>query len=141
MNDSVQIHTHKHTHAVPPRAAAPAPRSDLGVLDMEVMKFVAYCGGVSVKIRVDALESAPSSPAASSTNGAVNTTGGSSTAAHTAAHTDNNSSTNSTTNGTAAQQAAVTPPAKHVLTWGLASKRACPALLQVQQQQVCVVCD
>lgn len=62
------------------------PREDLGVLDMEVMKFVAYCGGVCVKFRMD--EVLPP------------------TAAH--------------------APSGAPPP----LVWGLASTRACNALLQ-----------
>lgn len=58
----------------------------VGVLEMEVMKFVAYCGGVCVKFRIDELGVPAPGPPGS--------TGG--------------------------------PP---LITWGLASTRACPALL------------
>ena len=73
---------------------ATLPRNDLGVLEMEVMKFVAYCGGVSVKFRVDAV--LPTLPPSSTAVGAT----------------------------------------KPTLTWGLASTRACPALLQIQVRHV-----
>ncbi|KAF5841626.1 hypothetical protein DUNSADRAFT_12082 [Dunaliella salina] len=66
------------------------PREDLGVLEMEVMKFVAYCGGVSIKFRIDEVLPLPLTPHGSATA---------------------------------------------PLVWGLASTRACTALLQTQQQQ------
>lgn len=61
---------------------ASAAKDSFGVLEMEVMKFVAYCGGVTVRFRVDELQYGP---------------------------VEN-------------------------VSWGLASTRACPALLNSQLQ-------
>jgi hypothetical protein len=41
----------------PSRSAA--PKECYGVMELEVMKFVAYCGGLTIKLRVDDLQHGP----------------------------------------------------------------------------------
>lgn len=41
----------------PSRTAA--PKECYGVMELEVMKFVAYCGGLTIKLRVDDLQHGP----------------------------------------------------------------------------------
>lgn len=41
----------------PNRSAA--PKECYGVMELEVMKFVAYCGGLTIKLRIDDLQHGP----------------------------------------------------------------------------------
>ena len=54
---SQQLHMECQKVAQPLRSAG--PRDCVGVLEMEVMKFVAYCGGVTLKFRIDELQYGP----------------------------------------------------------------------------------
>lgn len=36
-----------------------APKECYGVMELEVMKFVAYCGGLTIKLRIDDLQHGP----------------------------------------------------------------------------------
>lgn len=35
------------------------PKESYGVMELEVMKFVAYCGGLTIKLRLDDLQNGP----------------------------------------------------------------------------------
>lgn len=38
---------------------AASPKESYGVMELEVMKFVAYCGGLTIKLRIDDLLNGP----------------------------------------------------------------------------------